>query len=356
MIYVFVFQGEFGFELLNWQGVVCKFATTIGPEDKIVCCSRANLYPLYEMADEFVDISDVPLFKQSRASAYWGIFSPAELPRHHLIGQFKEKSLKLLMRRQLKQYVLAHSNILRAAKGEPIRFVLSARPTRLNGCLFGWSRNDGVMDIYDLLDVDNNLYQQIEPDLRVRPSIETQLGWSLDEPFLLVQTRKRASSTDQPSQDTLPEEQLIDRLSNRIRTILLSFDTGRWLDSGSDFGEEHTCYRYACTSFPEQACLIHYARHCLFFTEGDFGSHIYVPPMMGKDVTAVAPRSIYQLESTPIDFWNQRVFRFGGHILPAMAEPIFASGETLNQFSDDFISQYFADSQEAEPTPRNDLC
>lgn len=58
MVYVFVFLGEFGFELLNWKGVVRKFAQTLDPKDKLICCSRANLYLLYEMADEFIDISE----------------------------------------------------------------------------------------------------------------------------------------------------------------------------------------------------------------------------------------------------------------------------------------------------------
>ncbi|MEC5031530.1 MAG: hypothetical protein SAL07_16650 [Oscillatoria sp. PMC 1051.18] len=340
MIYVFVFQGEFGFELLNWQGVVRKFATTIAPEDKIICCSRANLYSLYEMADEFVDISEVPLFKQSRASAYWGIFSPAELPRYRLIGQFKEKSLKLLLRHQLKQFIWKNSQILQGNLNQPVRFILSARPTRINSCLFGWSRNDGVMDIYDLLDVENNLYRKIEPDLSWRSVIEERLKFSLDEPFLLIQTRKRDTSTKQPSPDLLETESLIEHLSRQVKIVLLSFDTGRWLDSHSDFPEKNIGYHYRCTSFPEQACLIYYARHCLFLTEGDFGSHIYVPPMMGKDVTVVAPRSIFQLESTPIDFWNQKVFTCGGQVVAAIAESVLSSDESLNQFSSHLLSKY----------------
>ena len=329
-VYVFVFEGEFGFELLNWQGVVRKFAQTTAPHDKIVCCSRANLYPLYESADEFVDISDVPLFKRSRASAYWGIFTPAELPRYRLLAQLREKTLKRQLRAQLRRYIKAHSTVLQANPDQPVRFVFSSRRTRLNGCVFGWSRRDGVMDIYDLLDVGNNLYRPIEPDAAVRPKVEAQLGWSLDEPYLLVQMRHRDPTTDQPSDDTMDDDRLIDMLSERMRVVLLSFDTGRWLDSHSTFGDRAT---YVCRTFPEQATLVAYARHSLFFTEGDFGSHIYVPPFMGRDVSAVAPRSIYQLESTPIAFWNENVFCFGGHILPVIAEEIFTSDETLEEFT-----------------------
>ncbi len=34
MTYIFVFLGEFGYEILNWQGVVRRFAQTIEPGDK----------------------------------------------------------------------------------------------------------------------------------------------------------------------------------------------------------------------------------------------------------------------------------------------------------------------------------
>ena len=71
MIYIFTFLGEFGFELFNWQGVIRKFAQTISPTDKIVCCSRANLYPLYETAAAYIDISEVELFQQNRSFGQW---------------------------------------------------------------------------------------------------------------------------------------------------------------------------------------------------------------------------------------------------------------------------------------------
>ena len=88
----------------------------------------------------------------------------------------------------------------------------------------------------------------------------------------------------------------------------------------------------------EQACLIHFAKHCLFFTEGDLGSHIYVPPFMGKDVTAVAPRSIYELESAPIDFWNRGVFRFGGQIVPLPTEEALRSDSSMRQTVQQILS------------------
>ena len=50
MNYVFVFLGEFGYELFNWQGVIRKFSRLVAPGDKIICCSRAHLHLLYDTA------------------------------------------------------------------------------------------------------------------------------------------------------------------------------------------------------------------------------------------------------------------------------------------------------------------
>ncbi|MEM7533713.1 MAG: hypothetical protein AAF639_16130 [Chloroflexota bacterium] len=330
MNYIFIFEGEFGFELLNWQGVIRKFAKTIEPNDKILCCSRANLYPLYEMADEFIDISDVPLFKRSRASMYRAIYTSVWVGRRQLVSYGLQQLLKL----QLRRYITKTSSILREdAHNVPCKWVFSSHSTTLNGCVFGAGQHE--IDIYDLLDVDNNDYRQIEPDLQIRTAVEAKLGWSLTQPFILIQGRKRDASTQQLSHDDIPQDQLITTLSEQFRVVLLNFDTGRWLDSYSEFADYPNCVTYPCRSFPEQACLIHFAKYCVFFTEGDFGSHIYVPPLMGKDVIAIAPRSVYEIGSTPLALWNQQVFQFGGQIMPKVSEAVLQSTETVQRFVTD---------------------
>lgn len=76
MIYIFIFLGEFGYELLNWQGVIRKFSKTAEASDKIICCSRTNLHPLYEMADAYLDISKVGPFAKGIACAYYALAGP----------------------------------------------------------------------------------------------------------------------------------------------------------------------------------------------------------------------------------------------------------------------------------------
>ena len=49
MIYVFTFIGEFGYELLNWQGTLRKWVKENKKEgDEIVVCSRKGLDLMYE--------------------------------------------------------------------------------------------------------------------------------------------------------------------------------------------------------------------------------------------------------------------------------------------------------------------
>jgi hypothetical protein len=384
MYYIFVFLGEFGFELLNWQGTIRKFAQTISSDDKIVCCSRANLYPIYEMADLFIDISDVDAFRQSVASMYSGfLFSDvADVDfRHSLRRDLKTWAFQRRMRAEVRDYVLRQLKAKLVINSEKqCVFVFSDEGRKLNGCKFGalpvpsgfWQAFEVQMgswlraffpalmrihdrtrellgwpvdrqpdgEVYERLDVQNNVYAKINPDLSVAKSVEEKLGRPLTKPYILCQTRRRDCA--QPSSDALPWKKvtrLVELLTTEMDVVLLSFDTGRYADSYSEFELATSGIHYHCTSFPDQACLIHFAQHCLCFTEGDFGSHIYVPPFMGRDVTAIAPRSIYEIGSTPIDFWNQNVFRFDGQIIPEVAEEVLVSNARRSRLARQILSR-----------------
>jgi hypothetical protein len=351
VIYVFTFLGEFGYELLNWQGVIRKFAKTVLPSDKIICCSRANLYPLYDVASTYVDISEVDLFKRSAACGYFALHDPKDLDlssrRNVDFDQRLKAELRSFIYSRLRTIYRStnHSSWWRTLlsrdvfgpSSERYTFVFSSDKTKLNGCLFGCDRNKYGVDeaegnIYDLLDLNNNIFQKVEPDLRVHNSIEAQLGWNLAELFVLCQTRNREIVLR--SKDVVPKEQLIEALAQKVKVVLISFRTGRCLDSYSAFEDIPNCFRYSCKNFVDQACLVHFAKHCVFFTEGDFGSHMYVPPFLGKNVTSIAPRSVYQLGTTPIDFWNRNVFRFGGQISPKVSEQVFSSRATILEVVD----------------------
>jgi hypothetical protein len=337
MVYIFVFLGEFGYELLNWQGVVRKFSSTLSSSEKIICCSRSYVAALYERAWVYIDLAQLPLFRDSVACAYFALH-PADLNVLSWRNVWFDHRLKKQLVRFIRTQLPADREDVPFVKP---RFVFSSDTVHLNGCTFGCHRKRYVMGstegtIYEFLPLGNNVFQSIRPDFSVQQEIERRLGWSLTEPFVLCQTRNR--DIVRRSIDEVPKEALIEQLARRMRVVLLSFSTGRYLDSYSAFGEVPGCVLYHCPSFAHQTCLVHFARNCVFFTEGDFGSHIYVPPFLGKTVIAIAPRSVYQLGTTPIDFWNTRVFRFGGKIVPWVAEEIFRSPSVISQAVDELVS------------------
>ena len=335
MVFAFTFLGEFGYELMNWQGVIRKFSRTLDEADHIVCCSRANVYPIYEMADAYVDISEVRLFKHSRACCYSGTVG-AGAPRRSLNRAF-DSALRASLRSFIRKKIRALEPAWKGAAGRELTFVFSSKKTKVRGFTFGCDpeRIEEEADIYDQLDLEANVFAKIRPDLRVRNQIERRLGFDLSEPYVLFQTRARMVGPRSPA---IQKGGLIREVAKRMPVVLLSFDTGRAFESSSRFDPSLRCLHYGGRSFPEQACLIEFARRCVFFTEGDFGSHIYVPPLMGKNVVAIAPASVYALGTAPADFWNRNVFCFGGRIVPKVSEDALASERSTRELADEIVS------------------
>lgn len=346
MIYVFVFLGEFGYELLNWQGVVRKFSYTISQNDKIVCCSRANLYPIYETAHYYIDISDYPLFQKSIACGYVGMIPPENTEPHNPsnvdynlkrpIKDFyasyntpEDLQFDLNLKLGLKKYII---NTLLSNKFDTssIKFIFSSERHEINGCIFGCDRSIFEVgmpegDIYENLNLNNNLFKQILPDFSIKNLVKEKCE-IVNTDYILVQMAER-KIVKRSSDKLYKINHFLKSVSKKYPIVLLNFSTNRNLDSYSYFESIPNCYYYSCSSFVEQSYLIYSAKKCLFFTEGDFRSHIYIPPLMGKDVIAVAPKSVYQLNTAPISFWNENVFKFCGQIIPLYSEDVFSKCE-----------------------------
>lgn len=397
MIYFFVFLGEFGVELLNWQGVVRTLRQRLPADDKIVCCSRASVYPLYEFCDAYIDIGAVPAFQASRSLAYFAVPPSAASGWDTLAARRFDRVLKT----ELRKHILVQMRE-EGLNSDPAncRFIFSSDHTALHGLTFGrrrrgllgvtlaslleearrinprtsdWleARKDAFFtragrlspvqaldrrqdaSIYALPNLADNTYVRIAPDLTLTAAVQEKLGWNLNEPFLLCQTRQRPivrRSVEQLPWPTI--RPLLQSLAEEMRIVLLSFQTGRKLDSYSSFSDLPNFHTFPCRSFPEQAILIHFASHCLFFTEGDFGSHIYVPPLMGRDVTVLAAASMYTLPTAPVAFWNENVFRFGGQILPRAVEDAFASPQTSDALRCNILAAARLSSPEPLPALR----
>ena len=339
--YVFVFLGEFGYEVLNWQGVVRKLRR-LDPDAIVVCASRGSVHPLYEPA-EYVEIGDVPEFRESMAIGYYAV-----QPGDEHIDSDANVALDAELRRVLRRAITDRLRErwgwrLAARRLRGMRIVFSSDRTAIGECIFGADRRlfgaiPAEGSIYDQMDHRNNLYAPIAPDLSQRAGLEERLGFSLDEPYVLIQGRRR--DTAQRSSGEIDQDRLIGALAERGRVVLADFSTGRAHDSYSRF-DLPDVHRVELSAFPEQSCLIHSAAACVFLTEGDFGSHMYIPPLLGRDVWSVAPGDVYELGTTPIDIWNHHVFRWGGGIRPVRAEQL-TDPARLADFCDD-IARHLSD-------------
>ncbi len=318
--YVFVFTGEFGYELLNWQGVVRYFARNcINDDDKVVCCSRRGLHLLYEFADLYIDISNLNLFKNSVADMYY-----SELDRVYFKESVMDSELNdddTLMeniladenqsyRKRTEDEILEYaSGIVKKAYPDAEQdFVFSSRREMRNGVQFS------VGGIYRDLDLVHNCFVQIRQDDEKEALVRSKLPFDLNNDYILVQTGKRRVVVR--SKESIMFSKLLEKLSKRMKVLLLDFDTGRLLDSNSNWQETELGYQYHCQDFSEQSVLINNSKKCVFLTEGDFRSHNYIPPFMGKDVYSIADQTVYDLPTSPLDFWNENVFTYGGQIIP----------------------------------------
>ncbi len=232
--------------------------------------------------------------------------------------------------------------------GEELLFIPSYQYSRIRGCDFGSEKRLTLGEgsstqlkggIYADLCLENNFYSQIEPARFLQAELEQRLKFSLDSPYLLVQHRRR--DTPQGSLDSVAIGSILANFATPLPIVLLSFSTGRALDSYSELSGFNNLHHLKISSFLEQSCLISRATHCIFFSEGDYGSHAYVPPFIGKDVSVVCPWGVYQNGTTPISFWNREVFRFGGQIYSFVAEDICRNSSSMSKFSEDIIAKYF---------------
>lgn len=342
--YVFVFTGEFGYELLNWQGVVRYFAQNcIGEGDKVVCCSRRGLHLLYEFADLYIDISELKHFKNSVADMYYSEMDSVYFKESILGGELNDdkKVMENILAEENQNYRKKTENeifeyasriVEKKYPGVTQDFIFSSRKETRNNLQFS------VGGIYLDIDLIHNAFVPIRPDNKVVPMVQEKLPFSLEEEFILVQTGRRKVVIR--SKEAIEYDVILHCLSKRIKVVLLDFDTGRNLDSNSNWDSNDLGYQYHCQDFSEQSVLISRAKACVFFTEGDFRSHNYIPPLMGKNVYSIADQTIFDLPSAPLKFWNENVFRFGGQIIPIVYErDYFSSQNYCNELAEKICNE-----------------
>ena len=314
MTYAFVFTGEFGYELFNWQGVVRKWSIeNKKPGDKIVICSRQGLESIYDFADYYINISQVESYNNTVADCYrgyiWEERDDLEFDDWPIIG-YGPVYEKLVEQIKTDIQSLVFKTI-------PIvdRWIWSHDYQVIDGCHFGHGGPGGGSIYSDGKFLPNNRYKKIELLNFDKLKIELQknINIDLDKPFILSQSGFRDGIGYLRKSRVQINTSVVSHLNKQnIPVLFLNFDSGRYWDSTSQFKNNYNTYK--CNNFNEQACLILLAKKCVFMTEGDFRSHTYVPPLLGKDVHVIASHEVLRLPSASVDFWNKSMFTFGGQM------------------------------------------
>ena len=131
----------------------------------------------------------------------------------------------------------------------------------------------------------------------LREKIESELGFSLDEDYILCQTGYRAGYD--LSKVRIDHDIIIKKLLENNKVVLMDFKTiDRLNDSYSKFNSDYKTIQVE--DIKEQSLLITHAKRCVFFTEGHLRSHTYLPPMFGKDVEVIAAKEIFSFPEAPV--------------------------------------------------------
>jgi len=319
--YIFTMIGEFGYEVLNWHGVVRKWALYNKKEgDTITICSRNGLELFYDFADNFVNLSQFDSFNKTITDCYEAYIVPngdvETLPRKEWVIQRHGKHIQ-----DIKDDVTLYINNM--ISGEK-RFIWSFEFEEIDGFHFGKQQlvYGGIYDPNLIakgefgapLRIEENLYNQIKLDSfmdETKEKIQEKVDIDLDEPFIFTQTAFR-TGYDLRSTVEIDHENLFKGLKDKYPILFLDFKSGRKLDSFSNFDGYQT---YSTNNLKEQLVLMSLSKYNILTSEGDYRSHFYLPCFVGKDSHVIAANDIMnRLSATSCDFYNEYVFTFGGHI------------------------------------------
>ena len=331
MNYVFTYIGEFGYELFQWQGNIRKWSKEHKQQgDKIFICSRKGLENIYEFADYYLDVSHIESFKNSIGGGTTSICTNCYENQNFVLKCCENGTYKI--ENDIKNYFKEKFPDIKEFK-----WILSSDKNTINNINFGTGHflpkgfKNGIYNIHhNYLDLNNNHFIKL---------CNTESPRRIKEPYILCQTAWRTHV--QRSKVKIEYSKILENLQTLgIKILLLDFDTGKKDDSFSKFDDDRFEI-ISCDNCNDQVSLIKYAKACVFFTEGDFRSHLYVPPFVGKDVIIISPQDILNRDQAPIEFWNTHVFKFGGQMLPIVYEDLISSQENINLFNR-WVKEYLA--------------
>jgi hypothetical protein len=332
--YVFVFTGEFGYELLNWQGRIRKFSKET-PDSRIICASLKATKILYEDFSEFIALDESEIIKNGIADSYF-----LRYPNFRRDG-FWDVLTAYRRRRTLKKFIV--QNFPRISL-KNTKFIFSDQPNNLEGFLFGatrWAprinplRRRSFQEIYDNIPVEENLFKELVPSETTLKEVGQKIKeLGITGSFIAIQNAERDTFLKRRRFEFSTSE-LFHEVSNSLPTLEISFRQVRETDTQSPTASSEKVY--VCRSLEEQAAVIRLSSFCIFFSSGDYRSLHYVPSFCGKDNYSISSSSI--ISNSAIGLWNSKIFNFGGKIIPMTTESLIFDQKFKNNFLDFCISR-----------------
>ena len=324
---VFVFLGEFGYELLNWQGRIRKFKEDF-PEKLLIAASRQQSEILYRDSTEyFVSISSVQSYQESIADRYF-----SHQKNYSFNGVFSEMLDALqaaLVRRSIRHEIKKELQIL-GLTNRKFQFVFSDKVTSFGGYKFGaprtrfsrlrWGSPD---DIYKRLPSGENKYIDLRENLIEIDFKKNHLAEDENSKVALIQRaeRERIIRVD----NFIDEDMYLEALAKSHKVVLLDYTSSRYADTQGKFTS--TIFPHIeLESLGEQVALFSKSDLVINFIHGDFRSNTYVAAFCGKQSFVITPSELYDREY--IDKWNKEVF--SGEIVPVIYSSTSKVSELLH--------------------------
>ena len=315
----FVFLGEFGYELLDWQGKIRELGQRSGY--KIGIASRSNCELLYrDVADFYIPIELSPDYFNSKAHSYFAHNRDYQ-PTLGNINKVLDSFNAWRRRKRIASFVRQNCT------AKNVRFVFSDQLNCIAGLTFGAQRNRleafprkmQYPSIYTDYILSGNCYVNLRDQINKNELKKFQKLAKSSELLIVVQRAERELVVRNNTR--LDEEEILESLSRYGRIILLEYKPSRMLDTAGIFDSKFGYERITFDSLAEQVSVLIHADVCLSLSHGDFRSHNYIAPFIGKVGYSVAPFEI--LRNSALEIWNEKIFP--GKIIPVPTDNLKSS-------------------------------
>jgi len=308
---IFCFLGEFGYELLNWQGKIAHLAKKF-PDLNIVIAGRRATSVLYPQAISYFSIDYLPRYKASNARGYFASISNSQ------ISLALDSMFSIVLRMQIRK---AFRNSGQSTSHAQVRWIFSDKETWIEGVQFGANRflfgRTSALNVGSYRDSiygDIDLYGNDIKPLRRKSNLTESTS------ILIMRANRDLISRDSKRVDV---EDVVMGLSTSFPVSLMQFESSRSNDTVGTFpGSLSKLFPvFKVETLEDQIEIVSRHRLCIFLSDGDLRSHTYIPPLCGKHVIVITTQGIVD-QTSYVHLWNEKIFRFGGamHLIAWLPE------------------------------------